>query len=384
LNAFAALLRSPSLTRAARRRLHGRLIPIAQTAAAAVAAWYLASLIVSDPRPAFASIAAVIAVGATYGQRGHRAFQLVGGVVVGITAADLIIHAIGIGAPQMGLMVVLAMLTAVLLGGGELLVVEAAVSAILLAALEPGAGAGFSPNRILEALIGGASALAVSALLLPPDPALTVGRAVQAVFGELGRTLEHIADALAARDAAGVQAALDEARAADRLIGEARLALATSRESARLAPPGRARAEHVGRYDRSLPQIDFAVRDTRMLARHALRLTRAGVDPGELPESIRALSRAVWELAGAYDDERRAHEARWLAVVAAAQATELEGAGADLTLSALVSQVRSTAVDLVRAAELAGGGPRRGGGVAAPTWERPTEELLLEPISARS
>src|SRR4051812_1815473 len=94
---------------AARARLRGRILAIVQTAAAAVLAWWLAVLILPDPRPAFASIAAVIAVGATNGERAGRAFQLVGGVVLGITVADLLIQLIGTGAWQIGVLVILAM-----------------------------------------------------------------------------------------------------------------------------------------------------------------------------------------------------------------------------------------------------------------------------------
>ena len=155
-----------------------------------------------DPRPAFAAIAAVIAVGATHGQQARRAVQLVGGVVLGITVADMIIQLIGTGAWQMGVLVILAMGTAVALGGAELVVVEAGVSAILLVALDPGAAAGFQPNRIFEAMIGGATALAISAFFFPPDPTLGPGRAAQAMFVELGRALERIAVALESRDVA--------------------------------------------------------------------------------------------------------------------------------------------------------------------------------------
>jgi uncharacterized membrane protein YccC len=169
---------------AVRARLRGRLLAIVQTAAAAVVAWYLAVLLLPDPRPAFAAIAAVIAVGATHGQQAKRAVQLVGGVVLGITVADIIIQLIGTGAWQMGVLVILAMGAAVALGGGELVVVEAGVSAILLVALDPGAAAGFQVSRIFEGVIGGATALAVSALFFPPDPALAPSRAAQAMFVE--------------------------------------------------------------------------------------------------------------------------------------------------------------------------------------------------------
>src|SRR5919197_1550191 len=196
--------------------LRPRLLPIAHTAATAVLAWYVALLLLPDPRPAFASIAAVISVGATYGQRGARAAELIGGVVVGLSVADVIVRAIGGGPLQMGLMVILAMSTAVVLGGGARLVTEEPVSALLLlAAMDPATatvGPGLSPIRFAEALIGGAVALGVTSVFFPPDAALIVGRAVQAVFAELGRSLEQIAAALRAGDADGARRALEGAR----------------------------------------------------------------------------------------------------------------------------------------------------------------------------
>jgi uncharacterized membrane protein YgaE (UPF0421/DUF939 family) len=359
-----------SIAHRLRGRLHGRLLPIVQTAVAAVAAWYLALALVPDPRPSFASIAAVIAVGATHGQRSERAFQLVGGVVIGITAADLLNHVIGQGGLQMGLMVVLAMSAAVLVGGGELLVVEAAVSAILLVALDPTASDGFSPNRIFEAVIGGGAALAVSSMFFPPDPALAVGRAAQAVFAQLGRTLEHIADALQAPDVELAQTTLMDARGIDALVAEMRDALQTSRETVRLAPPRRAARAQLDRYDRALTQMDYVVRNTRFLARHALRVVRAGEAPAAAAEAIRTLGEAIWELAAAFDDVQRAETARRLAVGSAAQATELYAGGEDLPLAELLSQIRSTAVDLARAADIVAD-------ASESADERPTEELLL-------
>src|SRR5438270_167084 len=144
------------------RRLRERLWPIVQTAAAAVAAWYLARYVLGVHLPLFAPIAAVIALGATHGQQGRRVVELVGGVVLGISVADLIVHAIGAGPWQAGVMIVLAMGAAVALGGGELLVSEAAVSAILIVTLTPTEG--LSPDRFLEAGIGGGVGLRVAVL----------------------------------------------------------------------------------------------------------------------------------------------------------------------------------------------------------------------------
>ena len=92
------------------------------------------------------------------------------GVVLGLAVADVLIHFIGTGAPQLAVLIVLAMSAAVLLNGSELVISEAAVSAMLLVMVGP-TGGGFSPNRVLEAIIGGAVALAV-ALLFPPQAGL--------------------------------------------------------------------------------------------------------------------------------------------------------------------------------------------------------------------
>jgi hypothetical protein len=316
----------------------------------------------------------VIAVGATHGQRAGRAVQLVGGVVLGVAVADLIVHFIGSGGWQLGVMVVLAMSAAVLVGGGELLVVEAAVSAILLVALDPGAAAGFSPNRIFEAILGGTAALAVTSVLFPPDPALGAGRATQSVFVELGRTLERVAAALAGRDAAAAERALVDSRSIDPLIRAVEDELAAGRETARYAPPRRGARVELDRYARSIAQIDYAVRNTRVLARHALRVVRARGDvPARLPEAMRDLSHAVWELAAAYDSPAHAAEARDVAVRAAGRVAELHELAPDAAMIAL--QARSVAADLIRAADLVAG-------IAEPADERPTEELLVSPAAA--
>jgi uncharacterized membrane protein YccC len=354
---------------AARRRLRGRVLPILQTAAAATAAWYLALLILPVERPLFAPIAAVVALGATHGQRGQRAIELVGGVILGIAVADLIVQTIGTGPWQAGVMVVLAMGAAVALGGSELLVAESAVSAIIIATFEP-AGPGLSPDRFLEGLIGGGVALAVSVLLFPPDPALQVARALNVVFAGLGRTLKEIGQALGEGDPRAAERALASARGLDDDLGAARQELLDVRETTRFAPPRRGSRGQVSRFERSLPQLDFAVRDTRVLARNVLRFVRGGAGaPPELPQAIGELAEAVWELAASYDDERREPDVRRTAVAAANRVTALAEAAPDMRTAEIVTQVRSVAVDIVRAADLAA----RAG---EPPPERPTDEML--------
>jgi uncharacterized membrane protein YgaE (UPF0421/DUF939 family) len=356
-------------------RLRVRSWPILQTAGAAVAAWYLATLLVSEDEPVFAAIAAVVSLGASYGQRPERAIELIGGVVLGIGLADLLVGAIGSGPMQLGLLVLLAMGAAVFLGGGPVLVTEAAVSASLLVLLEP-TSAGLAPSRLVEALVGGGVALAVSALAFPPNPVLLVGRSAQAVFGSLGRTLEDVAAALADGDRERSESALQAARDIDHDLRALDEALVIAGETARLSPGRRSSLGEVDRYVRAARHIDFAVRNARVLARHAARFVRTGrPGPGELTEAIHDLSLAVWALAADLDDPTRHADVRAPASRAASRATEVFDANPELGLAEIVAQVRSTAIDLVRAAEAATA-------AEAGFGETPTEELLVEPAAA--
>jgi uncharacterized membrane protein YgaE (UPF0421/DUF939 family) len=352
-------------------RLRVRLWPILQTAAAAVAAWYLAKLLVGSERPVFASIAAVISLGATHGGRDERATELIGGVVVGIAIADLLIRAIGTGPVQIGVLVVLAMAAAVLLGGGPVLVTEAAVSAIILASLDP-APTGLSADRLLEALVGGGVALAVSSLVFPLDPQLHVGRAAQSVFGELGRVLEQLATALEAGDWKRAESALAAARDLDGPVRELDEALETARETLRSSPLRRPVRAEIDRYARGARHVDYAVRNTRVLARHVLRFLRSGKrPPAELGGSVRELGLAVWALAEQLDDPSHPTPLRLHVSRATAGALEAHSSAvSDLSLAEIVVQVRSTGIDLLRASEAATSRPGDGG-------EVPTEELLL-------
>ena len=358
----------PSLS-TLRRRVTPQLPLVAQTAIAAVAAWYLAILLLPSPRPAFASIAAVICLGATHGQRRRRATELVGGVVVGIAVASALLFLVGTGPLQTGLLVALAMTAALLLRGGDTLVGEAAVSAILLASLQQ-TDAGFSTDRIFEGLIGGGVGLVIASLLLPPDPVLMVNRVAQSVVGKLGHTLQEAAGALADGDSGRAEQALRSARAIDDEVEALEEIIPAAAETARFSPVHRGDREVLRRYGESMPQVDFAVRNARVLTRYVLRHTRGSEPtPAGLPLAVQELADAVWELGAQYDEPQRATELRPLALSAARHA----GRSYDSPeLTQIAGQVRSVAVDLVRASEQLGEPDTF-------AWEQPTEELLVAP-----
>jgi uncharacterized membrane protein YccC len=359
----------------ARRRVHGHLWPILQTAVSAVAAWYLAVLLGVEQRPAFASIAAVISLGAAFGERRQRAVQLIGGVMLGIVLADLLVRAIGSGLAQIGLLVVLAMLAAVILGGGELLVTESAVSAILVATLSS------TPQvRLFDVLIGGGVALTVHTFVFPPDPLLAVARATNVAFGELGVALRDAAGALSIGDVRRGEAAAQAAENLEKHVGELRHAVLIGADTARWAPLRRSTRPELERYARTVGHIDLAARSARELSRNVLHHARGGRPPQPgLADAIRELGLAAWEVPAQFEEPWRSGDVLRIALQAAGRATAEATRHRDIGLSEIAGQVRSIAIDLVRASEA---GETEGGALA----EASTEELLAalplpEPIA---
>jgi uncharacterized membrane protein YgaE (UPF0421/DUF939 family) len=353
------------------------LWPILETAGAAVAAWYLAKLLLPERETGFAPIAAVVCLGAAVGQQRERALELMGGVVLGVLIADLLVRALGSGPPQVGLMVVLAMSAAALVGGGSLLMTEAGVSAIIIGATAPST-LGVFPVRPIEALIGGVVAFTVHALLFPPDPLRHVGLAASAVFSRLGRTLQDLASVLRTGDREQAELALEQARGIDGAVRALGDALALGRDTARSAPLRRSARATLDRDEEISRHLDFAVRNTRVLARDTLRYARSGSPPVPgLADAVGDLAEATWALAAVFDDPGARDDPRSLALRAAARASETMAHHPDLAVTEIAGQARSTAVDLVRAAQAAARDEAR-------LAEASTEEMLAEALDTSS
>jgi uncharacterized membrane protein YccC len=340
--------RSRLSARTRAERLRSATRTILQATLAATLAWLVATEIVGHERPFFAPVSAMITLGLTQGQRGRRAVEVVLGVTLGIAVADLLVIALGTGWWQLALVVGLSMSAALLLGSGQLFAQQAAVSAALVATLQP-PDAGVSFARAVDALLGGSIALAVSALVLPVNPVRLVRRAAEPVLAELAGVLEDVAAALGRRDRAAVQEALERGRGIDELACDLADALTIGRETARMTLPRRGSLGTVDVYADAAAQIDLAVRNVRVLARGARRAIDLDENvPPDVEDALRSLAEAVRALGAAIDDPGRADAVREPAVRAAGQATLVLERTGNLSVSVIVGQVRSTAVDLLR------------------------------------
>src|SRR5581483_3878458 len=154
----------------ARSRLdRGTVWLIVQSAAAAGISWELALQVPNHGRPFFAPIAAVISLGATRGRRGRQAIEMMTGVALGILLGAGLVAVAGVGAWQLvvGTLVALVLTTAA--GATPMIRNQAAASVILVVALHA-PGSNLALQRLVDALIGGGIAIVLARLLFPVNP----------------------------------------------------------------------------------------------------------------------------------------------------------------------------------------------------------------------
>jgi uncharacterized membrane protein YgaE (UPF0421/DUF939 family) len=340
--------------RAGLDRLSAGIWPATQTAVAAAIAWSVAHQVLGHDQPVFAAIAAVVALGTTRGERGRRAIELVGGILIGITIADLLLLAIPWTPVRLTVGALLAMSVALLLRGGSILTNQAAVWSILVATIPAPAGT-LIPTRFFDGLVGVTTALIFSQLLFPIDPMAEVRRGAGPVTSALAEALDLLAKALAEGDRELAEHALRMARQLDEPVEAWRDAVEAAEEATRLAPPRRRERDRVRPIHDLVRQLDHAVRNTRVLARATRRLLREG---GEVPEGLPVAVTRLAEATRAI--ERQLYSpvpvgsmmARTEALQAAVLATDALPSREDMAIGVVVGQIRSTAADLLQATGL--------------------------------
>lgn len=344
--------------RTAGGRLRHGWRPVVEATLAATVAWLLATRLLGHPQPFFAPAAALIVLGQARGQRIRRAVEVVLGVAAGVLVADLVVQALGPGSTwTVFTVILLTVLLAVAFGATGVTLVQAAVSALYLVVVAPPDGS-LVPFRFVDALVGGAVALAASLLVDARRPLAPLVAEVRRTFDELAGLLGGIADALDHRDEPAAVGALTQARGMDARVDGLRDGVLAAGEALRLNVR---RRRHIGRLrsvDESIRQIDYAVRNVRVLARAGVTLSRLHTPvPPELGAALRSLADAVRQAGAALaadldgqDDtaDRHATRADESALAAVHVAGQLFGSTQALPLAMIIGQVRATAIDLLR------------------------------------
>jgi uncharacterized membrane protein YgaE (UPF0421/DUF939 family) len=329
------------------RRLRDKAWMVAQCAIAAGVAWTVATKVFHHSTPFFASIAAVLCLGTSYGQRLRRVAEVSVGCAVGIGIADLFNRVSGANGLQLTVVVAIAMSAAILLDAGVLFIGQAAVQSIVVTTILP---PGSNVNRIVDALIGGGVAL-VAATIVPGAPLRRPREQAARVIAEMARLLRAAKASAEDIDSESAEDTLARARETEALLDELRDAAREGLEVVRSSPFRRSRREDVRSIADVVGPLDRAIRNTRVLIRRVVVSARLGET---MPPDYLELLDRIADASDAIGDRLAANEPPYSVQD---QLTEIarvsNGASSPLTLSAAVvlGQMRSLVVDLL---ELAG------------------------------
>ncbi|GAA4578229.1 hypothetical protein GCM10023176_53680 [Micromonospora coerulea] len=279
------------------RQLEVTLVIAVQSGLAAALAALLAQRTLGPGAHVFAPAAAVGTIATAIGQRARRTFELLAGVGLGIVIGDVLRFLLGPGPWQTGLIVALAIATALLVAGrGGALVGQAGGTAVLIATLAP-VQPGLEVPRIFDALVGALVGILVVTLLLPINPLRVLHRAAAPVFAALTEQLDAVARALTARDADAAIRALEQLRGVDPDVTRLNEALSGAEEVVTLAPARWHRRAQYRRYARGAAHLELLLLYARALARgSATALQYDEPIPPSLPAAVTRLAEAVRQL----------------------------------------------------------------------------------------
>ncbi|MEV4490645.1 FUSC family protein [Micromonospora coxensis] len=337
-------------------RLRQGWAPALEAAVAATIAWVVAARLIGHPDPFFAPSAALIVLGEARGKRVRQSVEMVLGVAAGVLAADLAVQALPTGTGTIFLVLLLTIAVMAGIGASSTLTVQAAISALYLVVVAAPQGTTV-PFRFVDALIGGAVALAASQLMVGRDPLAPLIAEARRTYGDLADLLTRLDDALCRCDEQAARAALERAREVDGCVERFRTAVQACTESLRLRVRKRRHLGQVEEVEATCRQLDYAVRNIRVLARNGVTLTRLHTaTPPELGAALRALAQAVraaadalsTDLVGRADADRYAQRADEHAMEAVRIAAGLLRTDPPLPVVMIVGQIRATAIDLLR------------------------------------
>ncbi|MGC1214416.1 MAG: hypothetical protein WA890_24540 [Micromonospora sp.] len=188
------------------------------------------------------------------------------------------------------------------------------------------------------------------------DPLAPLVAEARQTFTDLADLLDRVNDALDRCDPAAAQAALDRARQVDGCVERLRAAVQACGETLRLRVRRRRHLGQIEEVEATTRQLDYAVRNIRVLARNASTLTRLHIAaPPQLSAAISALADAVRAAGAAVATDLSGRDAGGhvghaddAALAAVRIGAELLESDPPLPVIMIIGQIRATAIDLLR------------------------------------
>ncbi|MEA5454736.1 FUSC family protein [Sinomonas sp. JGH33] len=230
----------------------------------AVGAYSFAHLVLGHTTPTFAAVSALITLQFSNERRLPRAVQVAGGCTAGVILGGVLATALGRGAWQALVIVVVTVTVARILGGGPLFATQLAIQSLLVS-MAPVSFDGVLATSV-DSAVGGASAL-IAVALVPERDTRRPGRAVLRLTAALAKMLDGASQALLEGSPQKAWSALLEGRETQQLIENAARVVEQAGESAVFSPLRWSRRGYVSSLEEGVRHVDFALRGSRIFCR---------------------------------------------------------------------------------------------------------------------
>jgi uncharacterized membrane protein YgaE (UPF0421/DUF939 family) len=246
---------------------------ILKSTLAATLAWEAAELI-GSPRPALASLAAIIVLQVTVRASLTRSIQLTVAVTLGLGAALSLGKLLGLHWWSIALVVLAGLIAGELLRLGPLSG-QVPISAMLAISL----GSGYGVERTIDTFVGAVIAVVVNALVVPPSHVSEASRTLRGIGEDLGALLTDLGAGLAkGPNTETLRRWLVRARD---LASDSRAAISTvkqGQESLQFNPRARGELAQLERLTEARRALDHSITQTRGIVRSLLDLPQPIAD----------------------------------------------------------------------------------------------------------
>ncbi|MGY3565412.1 FUSC family protein [Sinomonas sp. RB5] len=245
-------------------RVRRSLMPAVGMTLGAVLAYFIAEYVLGHTAPIFAATSALVSLGFGRDLTVRKVLEVAVGCTLGIAVGDLLMHLLGAGLWQAGVILFISILLARFIDRGVILATQLGVQSLFVVLLPPASGGPFT--RSLDAIVGGLMALAITALF-PRDPRVQPRRDLRELVDTFSTMLRECAGALAEADSTQAWHALVRGRGSQGKVDAIRASLVASSEVARLAPAYRRHRAELEEIETAVEYLDLALRNGRVVAR---------------------------------------------------------------------------------------------------------------------
>ncbi|MFI8633559.1 aromatic acid exporter family protein [Microbacterium sp. NPDC077663] len=329
-------------------RLRGSAVAIVQLVVAASAAFSIAHYGLGHPAPLIAATVTISSLGLVRDARPWRVLETVIGMVLGVLVAEAVVFAAGSGWWQLALTLTVSLSIARFVSPQAGFAIAAAIQSIIVVVVP----AQTPFLRLLDALIGGAMALLVTALI-PRSPLRTALADATRLFADFENAAGTVAQGLRRGSRVRAERGLEKARDLQRRVDDWRVSVESGAAIARISPFLRRQRFELARFERMRQAMDLAVRNLRVVARRSVYLVDDGRERDVAADLLLELVRGAGLVASSLTDISYQPAAREVLSAVAARLDPValvpDGSLGDQTL---ITALRPLATDLLCATGL--------------------------------